>query len=318
MTDAEVYVTALHVDDIFADPTYQRTLDNARARKMAATWDRRLAGILEVSDRGEVSSPRYAVIDGQHRWASARLLADPAPLVANVHVGLTLADEAKLFDKLNRQRQKVNIWEQWRARRTAGDQQVLAIESVLTKYGLVVDSAPRDGNVGCVGTLEKIEKVDIALLDETLGFVTDIWQKRRDALDAAVIHGLALIFDKLRDEIDLERLADALLDVLPRQLKTSAVALRDMQSGTLPVLTAIVVMGLYNKKPGRKIEVTAKTFANPGRGTRSAPRDESPLARTARPGAHRPRHPQRVRRPSARPVRRRRPRWLLTLRMPIG
>lgn len=75
--ETDVYVTALTVDDVFADPTYQRVPDIARARKMAATWDRRLAGILEVSDRGEDANPRFAVIDGQHRWAAAKMLQTP-------------------------------------------------------------------------------------------------------------------------------------------------------------------------------------------------------------------------------------------------
>jgi hypothetical protein len=258
--DADVYIAALSVDDIFADPTYQRVCDVRRARKMCAAWDPRLAGILEVSDRGEGASPRFAIIDGQHRWAAVKFLQDPPPMVANVHCGLTLAEEAALFDQLNRKRKQVNIWEQWRARRTAGDGQVVAIEKVLDKYGVKVDTAPRDGNVGCVGTLEKIEQIDIALLDETLGLITDVWGVRRDALDAPIIHGLALVLDNLRDQVDLERLADALIDVLPRQLKTSAVALRDMQSGTLPVLTAVVIMNAYNRKAGRKLQVSSQTF----------------------------------------------------------
>jgi hypothetical protein len=58
MTDPDVYVTALQVDEIFADHTYQRPVDPPRARKMAREWDRRLAGILEVSDRGAGSAPR--------------------------------------------------------------------------------------------------------------------------------------------------------------------------------------------------------------------------------------------------------------------
>ena len=48
----DCYVTTLAVTDIFADLTYQRPLDQARARKLAKEWDRRLAGIVEVSDRG--------------------------------------------------------------------------------------------------------------------------------------------------------------------------------------------------------------------------------------------------------------------------
>lgn len=258
--DQGVYVTTLTVDEIFADATYQRILDAPRARVMAGTWDRRLAGVIEVSDRGESASPRYAVIDGQHRWAAAKCRVEPPVLVANVHEGLTVAEEAALFDKLNRQRKKVNIFEHYKARLIAGDWIIGRIQAVLDKHGLKVDPAPRDGCIGCVGTLERVAEIDDALLDETLQLVSDIWGKRRDGLDGPIIHGLAIILHRLRDEIDLERLVDALLDVMPRQLKTSAVSLRDMQSGTLPVLTAIVIINLYNKKPGRKLDVSARTF----------------------------------------------------------
>lgn len=260
ITSPDTYVTTVYVEELFADPTYQRPVDTARARRMAKDWDRRLAGILEVSDRGDTHTPRYAVIDGQHRWAAAGYVNDGRALVANIHTDLSITDEAKLFDMFNRQRKQVNIWEQWRARAAAGDELVIAVNDILAKYRLKVDTAPKDGCVGCVGALERVAKIDTALLDETLGFITDVWQTRRDGLDAPIIGGLALIFDNLRDELDLERLADTLLDVLPRQLKTQAVALRDMQPGTLPVLTAVVIMGLYNKRPGRKIEVTTRTF----------------------------------------------------------
>lgn len=270
MTTAEpsVYVMALTVGEMFVDETYQRPIDIARARKTAHVWDHRLAGVVEVSDRGELAQPRYAIIDGQHRWAAAKSLVDPPVLVANVHEGLTLAEEAALFDKLNRMRKKVNIFEHYKARLAAGDWVIGRIQLVLDKHGLRVDPAPAEGCVGCVGTLEKVADIDDALLDETLSLVIDIWGKRRDGLDAPIIHGLALILHHLRDEIDLERLVDALLDCLPRQLKTNAVALREMQSGTLPLLTAIVMMNLYNKRPGRKIEVTARTFGG-AKGTKA-------------------------------------------------
>ncbi|GFG83362.1 DUF6551 family protein [Mycolicibacter algericus] len=264
--DPDVYVTAIHTSDVFVDTTYQRPCDPARARAMARDWNPRLAGIIEVSDRGPTNLPRYAIIDGQHRWAAAQLLDDPPTLVANVHTGLTVADEAKLFDQLNRARKKVNVFEHYKARLAAGDWIIGRIQAVLDKRGLIVDPAPKDGHIGCVGTLEKVADIDDALLDETLELIIDIWGKRRDALDAPIIHGLALILHSLRDDIDLERLVDALLDVMPRHLKTSAVALRDVQSGTLPVLTALVIMERYNKKPGRKIAVSARVFGGVGRG----------------------------------------------------
>lgn len=268
----DVYITTLSPDDIFADPTYQRVVDVARARSMAARWDRRLVGVIEVSDRGHDANPRYAIIDGQHRWAAAKCFVDPPALVANVHERLTIADEAALFDKLNRERKKVNIFEHYKARLAADDWIIGRIQRVLDKHGLKVDPAPHEGCVGCVGTLEKVADIDDALLDETLGLIIDIWGRRRDGLDAPIIHGLALILHHMRDDIDLERLVDALLDTLPRQLKTQAVALRDMQSGTLPILTALVILNHYNKRPGRKVAVEPRTFGGVGRGGKNTHR----------------------------------------------
>lgn len=74
------YIDAVAVDELFVDHSYQRPLDTALARQLARTWDRRLAGVIEVSDRVAGQAPRYAIIDGQHRWAAAHLI-DPAPMI---------------------------------------------------------------------------------------------------------------------------------------------------------------------------------------------------------------------------------------------
>jgi hypothetical protein len=268
--DHDVYVTAVSVSEIFADSTYQRDLDEPRARAMANTWDRRLAGILELSDRGEDAKPRFAVIDGQHRWAAAQKLDPPPILVANVHSGLSTAEEAALFDKLNRARKQTNAWDHWRARRAAGDQQVFDIERIAQKNGLTIAISAGDGCIACIAALEKVVKLGGAeLLDETLSLIVEIWGGRRDALDAPIVHGLALVLHYLREPIDLTRLGDCLVEILPRQLKTQAVALRDLTTGALPILTAIAIMALYNRKPGRKILVSNRTFGGGSRNARS-------------------------------------------------
>lgn len=262
--DVGVYVTAVTVAEVFADETYQRPLDAPRARKIAATWDRRLAGILEVSDRGESASPRYAVIDGQHRWAAAALLDIPPMLVANVHSGLSIPDEAALFDRLNRERRRITTWDHWHARKGAGDAEVLRIESAVQKLGLEVSSVPKDGSVRCTATLEKLAKLDGAqLIEKTLRLVLDIWGRRLDAFDAPIVHGVGLVLHHIDSaDLDQERLYNALLDIMPRQLKTQALALREsgVTTGSQPVLVAIAIIGIYNRKPGRKILVSNRTF----------------------------------------------------------
>ncbi|MEX3644491.1 DUF6551 family protein [Mycolicibacterium porcinum] len=232
--NSDVYVTAISVAEVFADLTYQRVPDPRRIRKMADEWDRRLGGILEVSDRGEAAQPRFAVVDGQHRWAAAKLLEQSPMLVANVHTGLTVAEEAALFDKLNRQRKQTNAWDHWKSRRAAEDPDVLAIDQVAIRNGLTVEMSPTDKCIACVAALEKVVKLGgTALLDDVLQLAVAAWSGRRDSLDAQMIHGLALVLHYLAGRIDIERLGDSLCEVLPAQLRRQAVALKDLTTGTL-------------------------------------------------------------------------------------
>jgi hypothetical protein len=259
MTDlADVYVTGLRVDEIFADPTYQRILDVARARRMSAEWDRRLAGILEVSDRGEDAAPRYAVIDGQHRWAAARYLQVPPPLVANVHTGLTVSDEAALFDKLNRQRKQTGTWDHWKARRAAGDELVLAVERTVESLGLrVSEAAGTDGTVSCIGTLEKIANCagGLDLLASTLRIITAAWgTTQRSAFEAPLIHGVAMTLATLADRLDAQRLIDALGEQSPKRVRVQATTMRDSGiPGSLAKLSAVAIVNVYNGTAGRRL-----------------------------------------------------------------
>lgn len=276
MTDHDVYVTTLRVDEIFADDTYQRVLDVKRARTMTGTWDRRLAGIIEVSDRGETHTPRYAVIDGQHRWAAARYLEDPPQLVANVHENLTPADEAALFDKLNRQRRQPTTWDHWRARRKAGDLEVLAIENIVESQGLRVhEQSGKDGVITCVSTLEKIAGVPLVghdLLKTTLHLLNQAWGSERDAYDAPIVGGLAVIVFTFDVRLDGQRLIDAMAQMPPRRVRFTAAAMRDHTPGSLMKLTALTLIAAYNKQPGKKL------LTPPG-WTGNLPRIKKPRAR---------------------------------------
>lgn len=269
------YIDALPVADLFVDDSYQREVDVVRVRKFAQAWDRRLAGVIEVSDRGTDHSPRYAVIDGQHRWAAAKLRDESDVVVASIHEGLSVADEASLFDRINRERRRPSTWDHWRARTSAADETVLAIARIASELGLRVDSAPRDGNVRCTATLEKLAELGgMELVKETLKLIVDVWDNRLDAFDAPVVHGLGLVLHHLRNDLDQERLVDSLLGVLPRQLKAQASALRETTSGTAARLMAVAIMFCYNRNRrlgGARILVSVRTFGGGSRNARSLP-----------------------------------------------
>ncbi len=286
MSDTNTYVTAMKVADLFVDHTYQRELDVRRTKELAAAWDPRMAGIVEVSERPDGQSPRFAVIDGQHRVAAAALLAEPPVMVVNVHSGLSLAEEAALFDKLNRQRRAPTTWDHWRSRKIANDETVMAIEVAVAKVKdpigkaarLVINSAPKDGHVRCTSTLEKLAELGgPKLVGETLQLIYDCWDDRLDAYDAPIVHGVGLLLhylgepaDPRRRPIDTARLRDVLLGMLPRQLKTRALALREHTHGSQAKLVAIAAMDAYNRKPGHRILVSTRTFGTTARNAHSS------------------------------------------------
>src|SRR5690606_29717011 len=131
-----------------------------RVKRIAAAWDRRPVGVIDVSDRGPGHRDgRYAVINGQHRWAAAGLRDPHAVMVANVHTGLTPADEAHLFHEIDVKTRRLTTWDRWKSRRAAADPIVTAIEEAAAEAGFTVDQAPADGNLRCVSTCEKVHRM---------------------------------------------------------------------------------------------------------------------------------------------------------------
>jgi len=252
---AEPYIAALRVGDLFADPTYQRDLDITRVERMSTEYDRTLLGVLEVSARAD---GRYAIIDGQHRWAVVqRISGTEEHLACQVHTGLTQEDEARLFLEIDTGRRNLTWWDRWRARRGKGDPSVLAIDEVLKRHQLQVNPAPEDGNIRATKALETIvdDLGDLQLLDSVLIVLTSAFGRTFDAFDGGIMQGVALVLSHYdADELDTDRLVVQLRDIPPRQLRARAIALREAHRGTVPRLCAAVIVERYNTGRGRKIE----------------------------------------------------------------
>lgn len=258
--EQEPYVTALPLEALFADHTYQRELDEKRVVKMAREFRLALVGIVEVSDRGaDVDGPRYAILDGQHRWATVRdrSFSQVAPhLPCRVHTGLTIEQESKLYHELNTTRRQLTGWDRWLARRGAGDPIVRDIESVLDRHGLVV-ALRGGGNIfRATRTAEKIvEMSGLPLLDSVISIVRSAWPADQNGMDGHILHGLAHVLNAYnRDELDLERLTEVLAGIMPRQLAARAAAVRELHKGTMDRLAAHVIVERYNASKGPRLE----------------------------------------------------------------
>ena len=251
------YVTAIRVDELFTDPTYQRELDVNRARLMSTQWDPRLVGVIDVSDRGEgtpPNSPRYAVVNGQHRWRAAMFLDPNMSLVCNVHTGLTVADEARLFWDIDRKTKSLQVWDRWYARRAAGDPVVTAVDELCAAFGMTVTHNPRGNYIQCFAALEYVfSNIDPEALRAVLELIEDVWPGDQAARNALVVKGLGWLLWEYAADLDTGRLADALSDVTPKQLLARAKESAAQSGGALWRCVARVALTGYNRRPGSKL-----------------------------------------------------------------
>jgi hypothetical protein len=255
--ESDPYITALSVDVLFADHSYQRELDEIRVQKMAAAFQIALVGIIEVSERPD---GRYAILDGQHRWATVRDVTfakvGPSHVAVRVHMGLTIAEEAALYHQLNTTRRQLTGWDRWLARRGAGDPQVAAIEECLARHQLIV-SMRGGGNV-FRSTRAAEHVVDIGginLLDQVIGTIRAAYPDDQAGLDGSIVHGLGHVLDNYsREELDLERLITALAGIMPRQLTARGAAARELHKGTLDRLVGHAIVDRYNASKGPRLE----------------------------------------------------------------
>ncbi|MGW4774204.1 DUF6551 family protein [Nocardia sp. NPDC004278] len=246
--DRTVYIAAIPITEMFVDHTYQRDLDVARAKRMAKSWDPRLVGVVDVADRGPHNPEgRYALINGQHRWAAAGLRDPYLVLVANVHTGLSVTQEAILFHEIDSKTKNLSTWDRWRSRRAAGEIAVLDVESTVADAGFVIAMAPKDGNIRCVHTLERVHRLGgVQLLADTLQIIVDVWGRRLESVDAPIVFGLALILHTYGAKVDHSRLYDVLIEMVPRQVKARAQALRETEKGEIGTLAARYMLTTYN------------------------------------------------------------------------
>ena len=220
---------------------------------MAGHLDVALLGALEVSAR---ESGGYAILDGQHRWAAVlQAGGDDTHLVCHVHTGLSAHDEARLALDIDTRRAAWSWWDRWKAHRSEGDSQTLAIDEILQRYQLRIDPAPREGHVRATKAVETIvaDLGGYELLDRVLAILTAAFGRGIDGLDGAILQGTALVLGRYGPELDVDRLVTRLQALPPRQLRTRALALRENQRGTIPRLCAAVIVEHYNGGRGRNL-----------------------------------------------------------------
>jgi hypothetical protein len=253
---ATSYVKVVRAGELFADPTYQRDLNENWVRQRIDSFDERLFGLLEVSDRGEGHAPRrYAIVDGQQRHAlivEASPDGEDTPVAVRVHLGLTVTDEARMMAALDRNRRKHTTWDQWKARRAAGEDAVLDIEGIAAGHELRFAATPAPGVITATGTAERLyTRGGPGLLDAVLGVLHAAWGGDPTAYTAAFLTAVGQLIHDHGERIDVHHLAAvlSLADSRPWDVRATANSYKTSmgRSGNTAQLIAQVAVDRYNR-----------------------------------------------------------------------
>ncbi|MEU7631722.1 DUF6551 family protein [Nocardia sp. NPDC049220] len=221
------YLTAIEASEMFADHRYQRDLDMARVRRIARQWDPRRINIIDVADRGPANPQgRWAVINGQHRWAAAGLLNPYMALVARVHTGLSLAEEAHLCRELDRRH----------------------------------TPAPENTGHHPTGAAAAAGQTVVEqLLDDATHLTVTAWSRRGDHIERPFVLAVALILHHYRTGLDRDRFAEVLAGLRPRQIaaRMDTTAHANTSSRATALAAAGVMVAAYNRSRGLKLDPAA-------------------------------------------------------------
>jgi hypothetical protein len=194
----------IRVGDLHVDPDVQRGFQQQKADRIARSWNQDVVGVLVVSRRADGTN---WIMEGQHRWAAAAsLFGEEHPLPCEVHVDLTLAQEADMFVQINTLRSLPSPYDRFRVSLRAGYPTETAIMQVVESLGLDVGPSAKPEKIGAVTALKRIyEDIGRPGLLNTLSLATTAFGRRPETYDADLLQAIAFLI-AVAPKLDRKRL----------------------------------------------------------------------------------------------------------------
>lgn len=202
------HIVGIKAVDLTLGAEYQRDLIETHAERIAEDFDVRKALVIVVSIRP--TGERY-VVDGQHRVVAA-LRSDPEQILpCIVYHGLSVAEEAELFSRLQRDRVPLNAQSMFWADVISGQPEAVAVKRMVEASGYFLSRTPgAHGAVTCYSALRVAYRSrDGHVLDQTLAAIRAAWGTSEPPT-AVSIKAISAFINQYFNEFDTQRLVDVL------------------------------------------------------------------------------------------------------------
>jgi hypothetical protein len=241
------------LNELEVDRAYQRPI-TAKMERMGQNWNDEIVGVITLSRREDGT---LWILDGQNRVGAA-MMAGRETLDADVREGLTLEQEAELFDRLNSTHTNVTAIDRFKARKVYNDPEALDIEAIVKSHGGTIAEklgtrGSDDNSIRAVASLNRIyRKAGRGGLDHILKIITQAW----GGIDYETTNELTLggIYEFIvrQKRFDEERLIQRLNEEGLSNIKRMAHAHGQIFGGSGNKNFYRAILEIYNKNLGTR------------------------------------------------------------------
>jgi len=237
------------VDKIQIDFAYQRDFDEARARSMAAAFDESRIGVPVLAQRPDST---LWVIDGQHRTAAAKIAGRGSMgVLCEIHTGLSRAQEAELFLKLNGGRKAVRVFDKYKARMVAREPIALEFTRIVESCGLRIGTTHGKYTLCAIQTIESVHTRNKNLA-VVLGLVKRWSNSDVRTVDGDLLKDVSNFLVDYADEAEADELLAKLAKVDPAVVARKILGRHDAMRSKRRLAANSVLREIYNTRRPRR------------------------------------------------------------------
>lgn len=206
------------VSKISVDTQVQRwALNEAKVRRILRNFNEDALGMITLSNRG---LGEIIALDGQHRTEAVRRRTEnKGRMHSKVFIGLTRAQEAKIFLDLNAGNQP-SLFDKFRVGVVGEDEEFNEVNRIAHSLGFTIGPDHANGTINAVAGLLRVhrlrygwetddERADHSILALALGVINDAWGNQEVGLKATSIEAMGKLIQRY-DNMELPRLVETL------------------------------------------------------------------------------------------------------------